>query len=621
MDNMTFHLNDVPANNIPDLDWLKLNIEDKENIPVPFNVQIIPQLEEQWSHKTDKGVALTPNNTSYVVAPKGEFSPEDILGVVRSAKVAAMQGVTGKALAEDLGRKYQTSLIAAAKGELVKVAEEQGLLGNVYIDLSAFNSCKEASNKLGSNKIRSAQFVTGSCRHVCSSHNDGYCSELKKSVVDKVAYDSVLLSSYEKHLKVTGKIAADEKIDSKGALQEALLKSDAPKASNKAGDAEFSNPNNAMESFKDSKEAFEKELVRKEASIKSEQLENRFESAKPILASIQNSMLKGRMGKSLKEDIANNFSVETISKYSSEISKMVSLQGLLGTVYADVSYYRDAGEAIKAIKQASTSPQYLVQTVVSNNFDNTLEVVARATGCAILPKDGKIDSKIAHSYIDDIMFSDRIALDVGTGFKSAIEAGENVLSVIREAFMATLGHKKSVKTAGVQATFTSKGERKETVNKEHLKTASFKAIQSGVSLEDLEHKLASYLPAVEAAGLVEGALSSVREISASVLNNCTTQKYALKNDTLLKPVAKCAGCIFNNKTSCIKVKLAFKGTEEVLINPVGEASENRGDINSEYQISDDSGMNITIRKFASDKNSEVSSSYSNEGIDSVMGDL
>jgi hypothetical protein len=622
MDNMTSHFDSKDsAAQVPDLDWLSLKAGEYDNIPTENHVEIIPQLQEQWSKKEDRSTTLAPNTSAAAMPKKEAFSKEDIEGVIKSAKLAAMQGTTGKMLAKELEKRYPASLIVAAKDELVKVAGEQGLLGNVYVDLTPFSSCKEASNKLGSNKIRSAQYVVGECKHVCATHHTGYCSELKKTVVEKMSYDEDTLKSYENHLKVVGKLASDEKIDSKDALQEALLKSSAPKADNKAGDTEFSDPNKSFEDLDKKKEAFEKELKKKEASIRDEQASDRFESAKPVLAFIQDNMLKGKIGDSLKEVIAKNLDEDSIRKYSSEINKMVSLQGLLGNVYVDVSYYKNASDAINSIKKASTSPQYLVQTVTAGEFDDTLSRVSKATGCAILPQDGKIDTKIAHSYIDDIMFSDRIALDKGAEFKTSIEAGENALGIIREAFIATLSHKKSVKTAGAKMTLTSKGERKASVDTNHLKTASYKAIENGVSVEDLEVKLASFLPAVEAAGMVDEVLSNVKEVSANVMTNCTTQKYAFRSDTVIIPTEKCAGCILNNKTSCLKSKLAFKNSSEVLQYSVGEADSNREDMKQDYEISDDSGMNIALRKNASDKGADVDTTYNTSGIDSIMGDL
>lgn len=619
---MTSHFDDKDsAVKIPDLDWLSLKAGEYDNIPTPNNVQIIPELQEQWGKKAEKSTTLSPNSSAAAQPTKVDFSKEDIDGVVKSAKLAAMKGTVGTKLASELAQTYPMALIKAAKDELSKVAEEQGLLGNVYVDLSAFNSCKDAANKLGSNKVRSAQYVIGSCKHVCATHHTGYCSELKKTVVEKMAYSKDLLSSYEKHLKVVGKLASDEVIDSKDALQEALLKSNAPKASNKAGDTEFRDHNTSFEDLEKNKAAFEKELSKKEASIRAEQASDRFESARPIIGFIQDNMLRGKIGNSLKEAISKNFSEETITKYASEINKVVSLQGLLGNVYADISYYKDASEAIKAIKQASTSPQYLVQSVVANEFDNSLSVVSKATGCAILPRDGKIDTKIAHSYIDDLMFSDRIAFDTGSDFKKVIEAGENTLGIIREAFMATLSHKKTTKFAGAKATFASKGERKASTNVEHLRTASYKAIESGIKVEELESKLASFLPATEVTGLIDGVLGSVKEVSANALGNCTTHKYAFRKDTVIIAAEKCAGCILNNKTSCLKAQLSFKGATEVLENSVGDADSKRSDMLQEYEISDDSGMNIALRKLASNGTSRVNTSYSAEGLDSIMGDL
>ncbi|WP_227631730.1 hypothetical protein, partial [Klebsiella pneumoniae] len=74
--------------------------------------------------------------------------------------------------------------------------------------------------------------------------------------------------------------------------------------------------------------------------------------------------------------------------------------GLLGNVYVDLSYYDSPETAIKSIRNAKTNPIYLVYNRKKHAFDNTLEKVIQATGCVQLPRDGKIESKIAMSYIE-----------------------------------------------------------------------------------------------------------------------------------------------------------------------------------------------------------------------------
>lgn len=627
MDNLTDHLNDSNSESvtIPDLNWLDLgNIEGKEpNIPTNNDVEIIPQLQEQWgTPDTKSSFRLTTNNQNACMpsnSDKSPYSKDDVEGVIKSAKIAAMRGATGEEIASELNAKYPEDLIGEAKEGLEKVASELGLLGNVYVDISAFSSCKEASHKLGPNKIRLAKFIVGECKNACSTHKSGYCSELKKDVVDKVAYDERTLKSYEQHLKIAGKISQGDKIEDKDALQKALLKSNAPSPAKTAGGSEFKDSSKAIDKDELQKR-FKKELESKEAYNKELKKEVDFENAKEVLSFIQDNMLKGKMGDSLKEIIAKNISDATIRKYSSEINKMVSLQGLLGTVYADVSYYKNAGDAIKSIRSASTKPQYLIQSVKTSEFDDTLSKVAKATGCSVLPRDGKIDTKIARSYIEDMMFSDRIAIEQGSEFMSAIEAGENVLGVIREAYMATMSHKKNHKTAGVKATIVSKGDRStKKADIEHLKAAAKKAIEIGVPIDQVEDKLASFVSSVEAAGMMDKVIGGLKEVSADALSTCNIERYPFNTGTVLLKAKKCENCVMNNNNlSCLKQGLPFKGFD----GNIDTSTYSGGNIVDEFDIGN-GGMNITTNKsdnFKSD--SSINNPISiGSGIDETLNNI
>ncbi len=209
---------------IPDLDWVSLDVGDKANIPTANNVEIIPQLQEAWSHTEPQGTKLVPNSAA--LPPK--MASEDIglvEDVVDTAKKEMMIGTVGTELAEKLASLYHPALIRKAKDALVKVAEEQGLLGNVYIDLSPFESCSAAMAYLGHNRIRTARFVVGEPKHKpCRTHKSGHCQEFKKKVVAEVLYDDDLLDKFTTHLKIAGRISAEETIGTKDALREAFLK-------------------------------------------------------------------------------------------------------------------------------------------------------------------------------------------------------------------------------------------------------------------------------------------------------------------------------------------------------------------------------------------------------------
>lgn len=619
---------------LPDLDWLALDIKDKDNYPTPNNVESIPQLVQQWSHNDVHTAELIPNQISVAPMTEKKASSGEIQSVVDTAKKEMMKGLVGKGLVERLSSLYQKDLLIAAKDELSKVAQEQGLLGNVYIDLSPFESCAEASKVLGHNRIRMAKYVVGQPkRHVCASHTAGTCKELRKKVVASMEYNQDLMDEYTTHLRIAGIISPETKLASKEDLRMAIVAS----KNSKKKDVEEKELNDQPTLLDETiKEAFEKELNRSVADIQSSQQPSGFERIRPVLALIQDEMLKGRMGDALKGCIKKKVATELINEYQEQIKKIAALQGLLGNVYVDVSFYKSPEDAIHAIKTATTNPTYIMQSVSKGEFDNTLEKVAKATGCQILHRDGKISKKIALSYIDDLNFSGRISSDVAGCLKGKVEASDNTLGVIKEAFLQTLNYVKPQKEGGVKAYFASLNNTKYGT-KDKLKTAAYKSLEAGYSVDKVREKLSEKVNTIEAEGMIRDVLASLKEVNADVLSNCKNDKYKLASDAYIKKTAKCMDCVLAADHTCTKQRAKFSDALElekpsVQIDPktqkilLADNPDNvRIDMNQEYDMTDSfgSGMNISLEKMRPEANKESSIdmdiSFNSEGLDDNLG--
>ena len=124
---MTDFMNDKNASaiRVPDLDWLSLTADDSKNIPVPLNIEVIPQLQENWKRTGEASTNLIPNQTkSELGASSDKVTEENIRDLVYAAKKDMMKGITGKALAQKLASTYPKNLITAASEELKKLISE-----------------------------------------------------------------------------------------------------------------------------------------------------------------------------------------------------------------------------------------------------------------------------------------------------------------------------------------------------------------------------------------------------------------------------------------------------------------------------------------------------------------
>lgn len=612
---------------VPDLDWLMLTNEDSKNIPTPHDVEIIPQLQETWGNTDASSAKLISNKIRSEESKAGKIASEDINGVIDTAKKEMMQGLNGKFLASKLASTYPKNLIAAAKKDLMKLAEEQGLLGSVYVDISPYDSCEQASEVLGKNKIRLAKYVVGEPkRKVCSSHHTGYCKHLGKKVVPSIEYNSSLLYDYTNHLHIAGILKDNERVNTKEELRNAILKSASVREPStfEANDVPEVEEEKPIEgSVKD----LQKALMSDVEKIVPQTSETA--GLKPVLAFIQNEMLKGKMGEDLKESISHKITNETIKKYASQIKKAVSLQGLLGNVYVDISYYNKPQEAIQAIKNASTSPSYIIQTEPGVEYDNTLEKIANATGCEVLPRNGNIKPVVANSYIDDLQFNSRISSDMAVNARKRIESGDNILGILRDVYKDSMGYSPPVKEGGQTGRFHQNVSHKY-ANRDRLKKAVYTAVEAGFPIEKIENKLMEEIPAVEAVGMIRNVISSVKEIDANVLDNCTKEKYQFSHDASLKKASKCNDCVRAIEAGCTALGLKFAAEEKsdiVSLDPKTEKvllKENpdveRENVNKEFDMPDYSGSNLNVkldemRSQQASESNDFNISYNMNGID------
>jgi hypothetical protein len=616
---------------IPNLDWMVLT---QDNIPSDFPVESIPELEKAWNHTDVPNTRLISNSQVKEGVKVKTASEDDVNTVVKQAKKEMMLGLTGKELAGKLSSLFMPEHIEAAKDQLVTLAEEQGLLGNVYIDLTPFDSCHEAALFLGREKIKTAKLVVGNpSRTVCSSHSRGFCKELNKRVVNAIDYNDDLLETYTKHLRVAGTLNASEDIKSKDSLREAFLRKP---VKNSVIKKRAASPVDIDKINKD----FKNYLNRKAMNEQKDSAIKRFYNARPILSFIQDQMLKGKVSFDLKESIRRKFSSNVIAEYTDEIKKVASLQGILGNLYVDVSYYKDPQEAIRAIRTANTNPLYLIQSFKKNKFDDTLEKVASATGCSILPRDGKLDKKIVFSYIKDLQTNNKIASNVSEELLDRVIKGDCNLDIIKEAFDASLSHKKAVRMGGLLGRYAPVQKRK-TANRKHIEEGIVEALQAGIPVKRIEDRISSMISATEAIGMIQKVLSKQANISADCLVNCTSEKYPLGKTANINATKKCANCIYKGANSCISQSRDFEGSidldkaffdikeaeakvelEDVVKNVQLDDNPDviREDITQEYDMSDPfgSGMNISLDEMHNKKADEVDVSLNSEGIDSHL---
>lgn len=565
-ENYSSNLGDISSflntDNVVDHDWLDLTSgDDYDNYPSESKRKIVPQLDALWgTEQYSSPYRLVPN----VVAPEGTvgkavpIKEEDLFDVARVAKKAMMQGLKGPELVGQLRDRFDKGTLKAASGHLKKVAAEEGLLGNVYIDLSPFRNVREAAKLLSAAKIRLASFVIGSPYqedNFIDAH--GNCKLLKKAAVDKVDYTPEVLKHYATHLKNAGRLDLDAKITNREDLRLAFLAT--PKKAESLLDPEqVDKPEEVTEDTIN--QAMASITEQRTASRNKQALELRMAQVKPVLAKIQDMMLRGSLKDDLKTEIRSNFDMETIRKFSPEISSLVEKQGLIGPALVDASAYATPEMLVESLGRAKMSPKFMIETLpVGRGF---MEKAKALTGLPVLSSENRAD--FSTSLAMDILAELKLVGKVDDEVVEALskEAEKSPANAIKKAMLdeKIVKASKKVKMANApQASIYSPvANVSSRVDMPAIRTAATKSIQCGISMDKTCDKVANFLPLREAMTIVREAMTAMDEIPASVMDKCTTQRYPLAKTASLVAASKCASCVNNVYGSCVAQDRPFK---------------------------------------------------------------
>ena len=326
----------TPSNpSIVNHDWLNPNPVGYDNYPSDNNsVRVLPKLAELWGTKESTGINLIPNQGACTQSmPMASKNDDD--EVVQDAKQAMMLGHKGKELVAHLRSRHSSEKLLRAKDALEKLASEQGLLGNVYIDASAFSSAREAEEFLKLHRARLARDIVVNTSKVNADVISLLASKFRKNVVASVNYDESLFNQYKAHLVEAGRIDKDFVINSKETLRDAFLYVK-PKAVAKASVQKVSGDLSGKE--------FKNEKLSNQAKFAQEELD--FKVVRPIITFAREQLAKGKAGSDLKEMLRTKYAMNDLKQSGKYLAMVISDQGLVA-------------ETVDKLVTANEIPEYI----------------------------------------------------------------------------------------------------------------------------------------------------------------------------------------------------------------------------------------------------------------------
>jgi hypothetical protein len=302
-------------------DWLDPHPASYDNYPSDNNaVRVLPKLADLWGTKESTGINLVPNQG--VAQPCGcrsavEKDADVVDEVIRDAKQAMMLGYKGKDFVEHLRSRHSSDKILKAKDALEKLSSEQGLLGNVYIDASAFASAREAEEFLKLHRTRLAREIVVNASKISPNVIYLLASTFRKNVVASVDYNEDLFNQYKTHLVEAGRIDKDFVINSKETLRDAFLHVKTKEVVKTAKAAP-----KISEDF-----SANNEKLSNQAKFVQEELN--FKVVRPIITFAREQLAKGKSKEALKEMLRQKYAVEDLKQSGKYLAMVISDQGLI----------------------------------------------------------------------------------------------------------------------------------------------------------------------------------------------------------------------------------------------------------------------------------------------------
>ena len=303
-----------------DHSWLAPNPANYDNYPSDNNsVRVLPKLAELWGTKESTGINLIPNQG--VSQPCGCRSATDtdvVEEIVRDAKQAMMLGYKGKDFVAHLRSRHSSEKILKAKEALEKLASEQGLLGNVYIDASAFASAREAEEFLKLHRARLARDIEVNASKINANVISMLASKFRKNVVASVDYNEELFNQYKTHLVEAGRINKDFVINSKETLRDAFLYVKPKQVIAKATPQKVNGDLSSKE--------FSNEKLSNQTRFVQEELD--FKVVRPIITFAREQLAKGKTRDDLKEMLRVKYAANDLKQSGKYLAMVISDQGL-----------------------------------------------------------------------------------------------------------------------------------------------------------------------------------------------------------------------------------------------------------------------------------------------------
>jgi len=413
-------LSNIFKSHVPNLDWLDVDenvYRELERLPKQ-NLNILPDLENMWSTHEKAPVYFVPNvdlSAFPEFKPKERISSDQVIQTVaKHVKEKMMLGWDGEKVAAWIHAHVDAPTIGLCIPTFRKIAQEQGLLGTVYIDATHWSRCDQGEGEAIARLARQAKFVMGTKSKCsgCMFNSSGRCSKFQKELIfEVVPYTDALVGEYANALRVNAPTMA----------------SSDPKERIRALTAKASADPEVWHTIKPTMGPQQKRVV---ASRTYEPPSTLFASAgeRSLYRDLAQKMMAagGRFSESVRNRIASASESQAISTLRAE-------ENLLGNVYVRPEQFDSCHKANDALRKHSNKAPYILE--IPNKCARC--TFQRAGSCSLIGK--KVVTEVPYTKeflaneLVQLVDAGKLSRKVADGFMARANT-ESVHDVVQAAY-------------------------------------------------------------------------------------------------------------------------------------------------------------------------------------------
>jgi hypothetical protein len=493
-----------------DHEWLQA--QSKQNAPFAENQshEQLDALANAFSYSNSTDIMLEPKKVKAAVEE-----------VIAAAKRELMMGRSIDHVERTVLANLNPSIRSVVYKEINKLASEVGLLGNVYIDPSAFSSCEDGSKVLKNNRVASFAKKMADCSG-CVQNQGGFCRLYKKALVNEVPYDTKTLKQYQEHLIVAGKISPEQKIASKVELQDAFILVDNKKA-------------------QATSVVFHDESKRK---AKSSNLEETVSSkvARDIASDLSKRLSAGMEPSLFKEYVSTRYA-SSFDEHGSVIKKYADLVGSVGKVFVELEPFASIEDARKFFAKHNPNVKY----ALSDKKRQYTHLDEKALGKKIISSLSEIPTSEWEKNLKR----------AGKNYNSK-DLSVNPISVTKKAFLDVRQQKVAqAEKFEIESDIDLNGFNpklaSDAVNTRSQIEAQLRMGQPLASILKHNNRVSS----TTISKLVESHLHTASVIQASLFETPCETPYKINNNAKIAAKKDCSTCPYNKGVLCTRLDRSF----------------------------------------------------------------